>query len=131
MTTENKDRTSEPTATPGHETVSPPDLTPQLDRPQASYPRSAPTVRVTRTPTNPLDAEATRQLLLTTLTPDGYKCPKCGELIASKEAMIEHIASEINDSLLAMQDIFAPGKATIGKITKLASPTTDRSIRER
>lgn len=131
MTTEN----SQP---PGHApgespspTVSQPVNSLPANHPQASYTRSAPATLVTRTPANPLDAEATRQLLQTTFTPEGYKCPKCGTIETSPEAMIEHLSDEINQAIFTIQDIYSSFKPLLDTSAKVESSGDRRKNKER
>ena len=58
-----------------------------------------PRVEVTRESIDDADRAATIGMLERYTQPDGFHCPRCGEVITDPEEAVYHLADEINQAL--------------------------------
>jgi hypothetical protein len=78
---------------------------PNQDTESARVIGPVPQLAVTRDQTNLVDASITKQLLDSTRTDTGYKCPRCDYSTPDPDAMIEHLADEINKAMEGLSRI--------------------------
>jgi hypothetical protein len=69
-----------------------------------------PMVRIGQAPPNAADETATRLLLEAYTTKDGFRCPKCGEVITDPNKAIDHLKEEINSAIVRHNTLVGQAK---------------------
>jgi len=65
----------------------------------ADFKTNPPRVEVTKVPKDDADVAITNALIERYTQPDGFHCPRCGEIFTNAEKAVEHMADEINKAL--------------------------------
>lgn len=69
-------------------------------------PINIPIVTITTDTSNETDRYATQSLLDQCLSGDHYSCPRCDFTTPDPEAMVYHLAEEINKSMAKLNEIY-------------------------